>query len=203
MSPRLSQNTGRRNLHYTLAEYLLDLVQNSIEANARTVDLQINERDGAIRIVLQDDGCGMDEDTLARALDPFFTDGVKHPGRSVGLGLPFLRQMVESINGSFNIASTPGAGTRLEFLLPTEHIDAPPVGSMSGVLQQLFCFAGEYELHVVRNRDGDGYELQRSALRDALGELDTAGSQSLLAEYISSQEESLEDNAGEARKWQR
>ncbi|MDA3951926.1 MAG: ATP-binding protein [Spirochaeta sp.] len=190
-------------MHYTLAEYLLDLVQNSIEADAGTIDLQIDEGDGAVRVVLQDDGCGMDEDTLARALDPFFTDGAKHPGRAVGLGLPFLRQMVESIDGSFDIASNRGVGTRIEFVLPTEHIDAPPVGSLSGVLQQLFCFTGEYELNVVRNRDGDGYELQRSALRDALGELDTAGSQSLLAEYISSQEESLEDNAGEARKWQR
>jgi hypothetical protein len=178
-------------------------VQNSIEARAGTIDLRIDERDGTVRVVLKDDGCGMDEATLARAVDPFYTDGVKHPGRTVGLGLPFLRQMVESIDGSFDIASTPNVGTRLEFVLPTEHIDAPPVGSLSGVLQQLFCFTGEYDLHVVRQRDGDGYELQRSALRDALGELDTAGSQSLLAEYISSQEESLEDNAGEARTWQR
>jgi len=178
-------------------------VQNSIEANARTIDLEIDESDGSVRIVLQDDGCGMDTDTLSRALDPFFTDGVKHPARSVGLGLPFLRQMVESTDGSFDIASTPGVGTRLEFQLPTEHIDAPPVGALSGVLQQLFCFAGEYELNVVRKRGGGSYELQRSALREALGELETAGSQTLLVEYISSQEESLEDNAGEARKWQR
>jgi len=184
-------------LHYTLGEYLLDLVQNSIEADAQLISLEIVEEQSTtggttIRVVLQDDGKGMDRDVLARVLDPFYTDGVKHPGRSVGLGLPFLKQMVESVDGTFHIESVPAEGTRLEFSYPGEHVDAPPKDGISDSLQRLFCFDGDYELHVVRRGFDSGYILQRSELKDVLGDLETVGSQSLLAEYISSQEESLD-----------
>ncbi len=173
------------------------MVQNSIEAGAAAIDLEITEkRNGTgevtTHVVLQDNGKGMDEDTLNRALDPFYTDGVKHPGRTVGLGLPFLRQMVESVDGSFSIESAPGKGTRLEFSYPSEHLDAPPSAAMAEILQRLFCFDGEYELNVVRRRMDAGYTLQRSELKDVLGDLDTVGSQALLAEFIGSQEENLE-----------
>jgi len=71
-------------------------------------------------------------------------------------------------------------------------VDAPPKDGISDSLQRLFCFDGDYELHVVRRRFDSGYILQRSELKDVLGDLETVGSQSLLAEYISSQEESLD-----------
>jgi hypothetical protein len=143
-------------------------------------------------VVLKDNGKGMDRTTLNRALDPFYTDGVKHPGRRVGLGLPFLRHMVESVGGSFNLESVPGEGTVVKFSFPSDHLDAPPSDGMAEVLQRLFCFDGDYELNVVRRRMDAGYTLHRSELRDVLGDLDTVGSQSLLAEFIGSQEESLE-----------
>lgn len=145
----------------------------------------------------------MDEETLKRALDPFYTNGVKHPGRSVGLGLPFVRQMVEAIGGTFQIESERGVGTRIAFTVPTDHVDAPPIGDVATVLKQLLCFDGAYEMTVRRRTPNGAYTLVRSELRDALGELDTVGSQSLLEEYIRSQEESTEDNVGEAEAWQR
>lgn len=136
----------------------------------------------------------MDETTLRRALDPFYTDGVKHPNRSVGLGLPFLRQMIDSIGGDFSIESELGRGTRIVFGFATTHVDAPPVGSIPAVLRHVLCFPGRYELEINRRRGDLGYELRRSELIDALGELDTVGSQTLLEEYIDAQEESIEDN---------
>lgn len=205
-SRRLSQNIERRNLHYTITEYLLDLVQNSIEAGSRTIELNIDERkttdEATITVTLSDDGKGMDGPTVQRALDPFFTDGEKHPGRSVGLGLPFVRQMVDAVDGTFEITSEPGKGTRIGLSFPADHIDAPPLGEIAEMVSRLCCFDGDYELTVHRRRNDSGYTLRRSELRDALGELETVGSQSLLAEYIGSQEESLEITEG-GRVWQR
>jgi len=169
-------------------------VQNSVEASASQITLTLTEADGTIAVTLDDNGRGMDGETLRRALDPFYTDGVKHPGRAVGLGLPFLRQMLESIGGAFEITSTPGEGTRLEFSVPVEHIDAPPTGDLAGTFQRVLCFNGAYEMTVSRTRGTREYTIRRGELREALGELDTAGSQELLEDYIRSQEADLEDN---------
>ncbi|MFP4151917.1 MAG: ATP-binding protein [Alkalispirochaeta sp.] len=181
-------------MHYTLGEYILDLVQNSVEAAASQITLTVAETDDAIRVTLTDDGRGMDAETLRRALDPFYTDGVKHPGRTVGLGLPFLRQMLESIGGAFEIESTPGEGTTLAFTVPVGHIDAPPTGEITGTVHRALCFSGGYEMTIRRIRGTREYTVRRGELRDALGELDTAGSQELLEDYIRSQEADLEDN---------
>lgn len=156
-----------------------------------------------MRITLEDDGKGMDEATVRRAIDPFYTDGVKHPGRRVGLGLPFLRQMVEATGGSFALESTPGRGTRLEIAVPRGHIDIPPEGDLPTTFQQSLCFAGDFDMRIEHRRENGGYRLLRSELRDALGELDTVGSQVLLREYIAAQEASLTDTEMEADEWQK
>lgn len=191
---RSSRSTAGRNLHYTLGEYILDLVQNSVEADADQIELVIDESNDRIWVALRDTGIGMDGDTLRRAVDPFYTDGVKHPNRSVGLGLPFLRQMIESIEGDFSIESEPGKGTKIEFGFSTTNIDAPPIGNVPSVLRHVLCFPGQYELTVTRRRGDGEYTLRRSDLIEALGELDTVGSHTLLGDYIDSHEESIEDN---------
>lgn len=171
---------------------MLDVVQNSVEARSERIELTVTERDDVLELILVDNGVGMDRETLARAQDPFYTDGVKHPTRKVGLGLPFLRQLVEAVGGTFSIESAPGVGTSLRVAAPRSHWDLPPIGNLAVVFQQSLCFAGDYEMVIKRRRGGVDYSMRRSDLVDALGELDTAGSQALLKDYIESQEETLE-----------
>jgi hypothetical protein len=158
----------------------------------------VEESLSEMRITLADDGKGMDEATVRRAMDPFYSDGVKHPGRRVGLGIPFLRQMVDATGGTFRLESSPGQGTRLEIAVPRDHIDLPPAGDLPTAFQQALCFAGDFEMSIEHRRDDGAYRLLRSELRDALGELDTVGSQVLLREYIAAQEASLIDTETEA-----
>ena len=72
----------------------------------------------------------MDEATLKRAFDPFFSS--KPAGRRRGMGLPKALRWVESSGGSIRLESTPAQGTRAVVLLPaTKNIapaqPAPPV----------------------------------------------------------------------------
>jgi signal transduction histidine kinase len=69
-----------------------------------------------VRIVVADNGIGMDADTLARAAEPFFT--TKGPGRGTGLGLPLARCFAEQSGGALAITSLPGDGTTVTLWLP-------------------------------------------------------------------------------------
>jgi PAS domain S-box-containing protein len=63
-----------------------------------------------------DRGGGMDEETLNRATEPFFT--TKGPGKGTGLGLPMVYGLAEQSGGAFVLKSRPGEGTRAELWLP-------------------------------------------------------------------------------------
>jgi two-component system sensor histidine kinase HydH len=67
---------------------------------------------GEIRI--QDDGEGIDPDTLKKILNPFFT--TKEKGS--GLGLPIVKSIIEAHQGNLTISSTPGAGTTVTIAIP-------------------------------------------------------------------------------------
>jgi signal transduction histidine kinase/ActR/RegA family two-component response regulator len=69
-----------------------------------------------VRIIIIDTGVGMDEATLARATEPFFT--TKGPGKGTGLGLSMVHGLAAQSGGLLRIRSEPNAGTIVELWLP-------------------------------------------------------------------------------------
>ncbi|GAO39329.1 hypothetical protein SCH01S_29_00170 [Sphingomonas changbaiensis NBRC 104936] len=69
-----------------------------------------------IRIAVSDTGAGMDADTLARAVEPFFS--TKAAGKGTGLGLSMVHGLAGQSGGAFRIESTPGEGTTAVLWLP-------------------------------------------------------------------------------------
>jgi signal transduction histidine kinase len=67
-------------------------------------------------IGVKDSGCGMDEATLRRATEPFFT--TKGPGHGTGLGLSMVDGLVAQSGGVMRIDSRPAIGTTVELCLP-------------------------------------------------------------------------------------
>jgi PAS domain S-box-containing protein len=77
-----------------------------------------------VRIDIQDDGLGMDAETLARASEPFFT--TKPSGAGTGLGLAMARGFASQSGGAFAIDSKPGKGTTVSLWLPIARSDMAP-----------------------------------------------------------------------------
>ena len=69
-----------------------------------------------VALTVADSGTGMQADTLAHALDPYFT--TKGPDRGTGLGLAMVRTIAERHGGCVDVASRPGTGTRVTVYLP-------------------------------------------------------------------------------------
>ncbi|MFP4179051.1 MAG: ATP-binding protein [Spirochaetaceae bacterium] len=181
-------------MHRTVCDFVLDLLQNSIEADSSLIILDIEENEKEITFYLSDNGKGMDNDELAAAGDPFYTGGGKHPSRKVGLGIPFLVQAVEAAEGEFDISSQKGCGTSVKIRFRLDHIDTPPVGSLAETFLAALTYPGEYEMIINRKYYGEtrapfSYSLERSALRDAVGGFEEVGSLKLLRAFLRSQEE--------------
>jgi signal transduction histidine kinase len=75
---------------------------------------------GQVVLNIADNGCGMDEQTLKRAFDPFFS--AKPAGRRRGMGLAKALRWVEASGGSIRLESRPGQGTRSLVLLPVHAV---------------------------------------------------------------------------------
>jgi CheY-like chemotaxis protein len=78
-----------------------------------------------VRLSVADTGCGMDEATMARALEPFFS--TKPAGQGTGLGLSMAKGFVEQSGGALAIESAPGCGTTVDLWLPAmQQAETPP-----------------------------------------------------------------------------
>lgn len=187
-------------MHAAICDFIADCLQNSIEANASYVKISYDRIGDIIRTIIEDNGKGMSEEQLKKARDPFYTDGTKHVKRKVGLGIPFLLQALNQSEGSFDIQSTVGKGTVIEFSFDTSNIDTPPEGDITFAVLQAMMFDGDFELEFERsyNYDGDEgnrYTVKRSELLDVLGSLSTAKNISLAKQFLHSQEENLNKEA--------
>ncbi len=175
----------------TSCDTVSDIVQNAFESGATDVRLEMVRRGARLEVRVRDNGRGMDAAALRKAQDPFWSEAGKHPGRKVGLGLPFVKQAAEQCGGSFEIASEPGGGTDVRFAFDLANVDAPPTGDVATTLTELMAWPGARELTVRREEDGRAYEVRRSELAKALGDLEHAGTLALMKEFFSSNEEEI------------
>ena len=113
-----------------ISMHIMDIVSNSIRAKANNISVEVNEDllNNRLKIVIEDDGIGMDGDLLAHIKDPFVTSRTQ---RKIGLGIPLLEQTCRQCKGSLMIESKENFGTTITAAMEYNHIDRPPLGDLA------------------------------------------------------------------------
>ena len=117
--PNLMMNSYPGPYGQVLTNLFLNSVAHAFpDGKPGTVDIQVREsgKDN-VEIVFSDNGCGMSLDVRRRAFDPFFTTRRDQGG--TGLGLHIVYSIVTNrLGGRLDLDSEPGAGTRIQIILP-------------------------------------------------------------------------------------
>lgn len=116
-----------------LSLHILDIAENSVRAGANLIKITIDEdiNKDILTIEIEDNGEGMDEETLEKVTDPFFTSKTV---RKVGLGVSLLKEAARMTGGDLEITSSPGEGTNLRATFQHSHIDRKPIGDMTATM---------------------------------------------------------------------
>jgi two-component system, cell cycle sensor histidine kinase and response regulator CckA len=123
--------------HTQLTQVLLNLIVNakdaiglkqrgkiSIDAQPVNVDKDMKRQfllgttGRYVRIDVGDNGCGMNKDILPKIYDPFFSTKQKGTNKGTGLGLSITYNIIKNAEGSIQVQSEEGKGTRFSVLLP-------------------------------------------------------------------------------------
>ena len=125
--------------------HILDIMENCVDAQARRIEVRIDENSDRDLLTLEilDDGKGMDGRTLQKATDPFFTT---RKTRRFGLGLSMISESAKATGGELTIESMPGEGTRVRATFHQSHIDMKPLGDIPQTLLTLIAGHPDVEL---------------------------------------------------------
>lgn len=146
---------------------VLDVAENSVAAGSTLtrVTIEIDTAQRLLTVTIADNGRGMDEETVRRVTDPFYTTRTT---RKVGLGLPLFREAAEATGGGLTIESQPGRGTTVRATFTLGHIDLAPLGDMTGTIVGLVQCNPEIDFVYRVTADGEEFCMDTREVRDIL-----------------------------------
>jgi two-component system NtrC family sensor kinase len=103
-----------------IQQMIINLVKNAVDAlgDGGEVVISAGNGEGQVQLAVRDSGKGMDEETLSKIFDPFFSG--KKAGAGYGLGLFIVHNIVEEHGGTISVESSPGHGTMFTITLPSK-----------------------------------------------------------------------------------
>lgn len=149
--------------------HIMDIVQNSVRAKAANVVLSIVVEEPWLTIRVKDDGSGMDQVTLEKVRDPFYTSRTT---RKVGMGIPLIQQNAEITGGHVQIESEPGLGTVLTAQFGLKHIDRPPMGDIASTAAMMMTGNDGVNLQFEVHCGDEQFAVSTNEVKEVLGEVD-------------------------------
>ncbi len=173
--------------------HILDIVQNSVVAEASLIEVIIDEdseRD-TLTVIVKDNGKGMSEEMVKKVTDPF-TTGRKT--RRVGLGIPLFKLAAELTGGFLEVNSQLGKGTAVKAVFGYSHIDRQPLGDIAATMHQLIVMNENTDFLYTHRVNSKSIVVDTRQMRELLGEVPFSTHEVMvwLLEYLREQEGTLE-----------
>jgi signal transduction histidine kinase len=118
-------------------QIVINLLSNAVKFTSAGGRVDVTARtvaDGDLVIQVSDTGIGMKPADIARAMEPFrqISNPLNRRHEGTGLGLSLVKRLVELQGGIFDLASTPGEGTRASVRFPASRLIPPPAARAAG-----------------------------------------------------------------------
>ena len=115
-----------------MRQIAINLVGNALRYTRQgEVNVTVDYRDGQLRLQVQDTGPGIAAEDRERIFRPY-ERGSGSRGGGAGLGLAICQQLAAAMNGSLELESQPGTGSRFIFQVPAQQPDNQPPPELSG-----------------------------------------------------------------------
>ena len=152
-----------------LSLHILDIVENSVAAQADRIEIRITEdkKKDLLTVEVLDNGIGMDQETAKKALDPFYTSKTV---RRFGFGLSLLSEAAKAANGHFSIKSKKGEGTKIRADFQHSHIDRKPLGDIGETIITLVMGNPEIDFIYVHKKNSHASRFDSRKIKTQLKE---------------------------------
>lgn len=151
-----------------LSLHIMDIIQNSIAADASFIEMTVEENinEDFLRIIIKDNGKGINSEMLSQIKDPFTTT---RTSRKVGLGISLFEAACIRCDGYLNLDSKVGVGTTLTAFMKYSHIDRAPIGKLQDTIISLLLYPKINFLytHIINGKE---FILDTREIRKLVGE---------------------------------
>jgi len=177
---------------------ILDIAQNSIAAEATSIEIDVIEDyiSDRVTIMVKDNGKGMSEDFLKTVDDPFTTTRTT---RKIGFGISFLKEAAEITGGSMKITSQLGVGTTITAIFVLSHIDRQPIGNLTETIITLVTLNTEINFSFRYRVNDNEFIFSTQEVKEQIGDDTPLNSPPIvifLTEYVN---ENLQNLTGGAK----
>jgi hypothetical protein len=147
--------------------HLLDLMENAVRAEATliAVRIEMDRVSDKMRIVIEDDGRGL-EITPEEAVDPFRTT---KSGKRTGLGLSLFKAAAERAGGTMALRPSDLGGLAVEATMQWSHVDRAPLGDIAETASGILCAAPRVALRCRFSRDAQSRDVLSDEVRRRIG----------------------------------
>ena len=164
---------------------ILDIVQNSISAGADNIEISlVEDNDHLLTLVIKDNGCGMNAETVERVTNPFYTI---RSTRKVGMGIPLFKLAAEQAGGQLKITSLTvdadpiNHGTCVTATFYTNNIDFTPIGDIVSTISVIIQGHPEINYFFRHITPEKSVELDTRQMRGVLGDDVSLGEPEIIA----------------------
>lgn len=152
-----------------LSLHIQDISENSLHSQATNIKITIIDTSTYYQIIIEDNGCGMNEEKVNKLTDPFFTSRTT---RKVGLGVPLFAQTCEQTGGYVHITSKVNHGTTVVGKMYKNHIDAIPLGDITETIYLLLLNdLGINIQFIYQHENREPFKLDLAEIKEILGDV--------------------------------